>query len=187
MHPKNFRKYYENWRKSATPVGDERVRRAYGCIQMVRVALSYGIEADLPDCKRLPDGLTRMSFGKNPPREEIMTFAQADAIVRQCIDAGDISAALVQSIQYDCMLRQNDVIGQWRPAAEGPRSFAFDNILQLETTIPESVKADLSARGHIVHWADAGIGGCQAIRIDYQRDALLGASDHRKDGLALGF
>jgi hypothetical protein len=115
MHPKNFRKYYKNWRKPTTPVGEERVRRAYGCIQMVRVALSYGIEADLPDCKRLRDGLTRMSFEKNPPREEIMTFAQADAIVRQCIDAGDISTALVQSIQYDCMLRQNDVIGQWRP------------------------------------------------------------------------
>jgi hypothetical protein len=115
MHPKNFRKYYKNWRKPATPIGEERVRRAYGCIQMVRVALSYGIEADLPDCRRLREGLARMSFEKNPPREEIMTFAQADAIVTQCIAAGDVSTALVQSIQYDCMLRQNDVIGQWRP------------------------------------------------------------------------
>jgi gamma-glutamyltranspeptidase/glutathione hydrolase len=72
-------------------------------------------------------------------------------------------------------------------AAEGPRSFAFDNVLQLETTIPEAVKADLSARGHDVQWADAGIGGCQAIQIDYERGVLFGASDHRKDGLALGF
>ena len=72
-------------------------------------------------------------------------------------------------------------------AAEDPRSFAFDGVLQLETTIPESVKAELLSRGHHVKWADAGIGGCQAIQIDHERGVFLGASDHRKDGLALGF
>lgn len=72
-------------------------------------------------------------------------------------------------------------------ASEDPRSFAFDRVLQIETTIPESVRADLAARGHDVQWANAGIGGCQAIQIDYERGVLLGASDHRKDGLALGF
>lgn len=80
LHPKNFRRYYNNWRAPAEPAGEERVRRAYGCIQMVRVVLSYGIEADIPECKRLRDGLTRMNFEKNPPREEIMTFKQAEAI-----------------------------------------------------------------------------------------------------------
>jgi hypothetical protein len=48
LHPKNFRRYYNNWRAPAEPGGEERVRRAYGCIQMVRVVLSYGIEADIP-------------------------------------------------------------------------------------------------------------------------------------------
>ena len=72
-------------------------------------------------------------------------------------------------------------------AAEAPRSFAFDGVLELETTIPDSIKSELATRGHSVKWADAGIGGCQAIQIDYDRGVLLGASDHRKDGLALGF
>ncbi|MCK1651581.1 gamma-glutamyltransferase family protein [Bradyrhizobium sp. 149] len=72
-------------------------------------------------------------------------------------------------------------------AAEAPRSFAFDEVLELETTIPDAIKDDLSARGHNIKWADAGIGGCQAIQIDHTRGVLLGASDHRKDGLALGF
>ena len=72
-------------------------------------------------------------------------------------------------------------------AAEAPRSFAFDGMLELETTIPEAIKNELSARGHRIRWADAGIGGCQAIQIDRGRGVLLGASDHRKDGLALGF
>lgn len=72
-------------------------------------------------------------------------------------------------------------------AAEAPRTFAFDGVLSLETTISPDIKADLAARGHDVRWSGEPIGGCQAIRIDHERGILLGASDHRKDGLALGF
>ncbi|QWG20285.1 gamma-glutamyltransferase family protein [Bradyrhizobium sediminis] len=72
-------------------------------------------------------------------------------------------------------------------AAEAPRTFAFDGILSLETTVSPDIKDDLAARGHDVRWSGEPIGGCQAIRIDHERGILLGASDHRKDGLALGF
>jgi gamma-glutamyltranspeptidase/glutathione hydrolase len=72
-------------------------------------------------------------------------------------------------------------------AAEAPRTFAFDGVLSLEKTVSPVVKDDLVARGHTVHWSEDPIGGCQAIRIDHERGILLGASDHRKDGLALGF
>ncbi|XSC41962.1 gamma-glutamyltransferase family protein [Bradyrhizobium sp. RDT10] len=72
-------------------------------------------------------------------------------------------------------------------AAEAPRSFSFDGVLSLETTIPAVVKDELAARGHNVRWSEEPIGGCQAIRIDHERGVLLGASDHRKDGLALGY
>ena len=71
-------------------------------------------------------------------------------------------------------------------AAEAPKSFAFDGALSLETTAP-AVKDDLAVRGQNVRWSEEPIGGCQAIRIDHVRGVLLGASDHRKDGLALGF
>jgi gamma-glutamyltranspeptidase / glutathione hydrolase len=72
-------------------------------------------------------------------------------------------------------------------AAEAPRSFSFDGVLSLESTIPAAVKDDLAARGHNVRWSEEPIGGCQAIRIDHERGVLFGASDHRKDGLALGY
>ncbi|RUT35188.1 gamma-glutamyltransferase [Arsenicitalea aurantiaca] len=72
-------------------------------------------------------------------------------------------------------------------ASDQPRSFYTEGKLTLETTIPEAIKADLSARGHDTAWADEPLGGCQAIWIDHERGVLWGASDHRKDGIALGY
>jgi gamma-glutamyltranspeptidase/glutathione hydrolase len=72
-------------------------------------------------------------------------------------------------------------------ANEQPRSFAFGGVLALEPTHGEQVRADLSARGHRVEWAAEPHGGCQAIWIDHDKGVLLGGSDHRKDGMALGY
>jgi gamma-glutamyltranspeptidase/glutathione hydrolase len=72
-------------------------------------------------------------------------------------------------------------------ANEAPRSFAFGGKLTLESTIAPDTAADLAARGHQIVWVDEPIGGCQAIWMDHDRGILLGGSDHRKDGLALGY
>jgi gamma-glutamyltranspeptidase/glutathione hydrolase len=72
-------------------------------------------------------------------------------------------------------------------ANEAPRSFAFGGKLTLESGFGDAVAADLAARGHDVAWSADPIGGCQAIYIDHDRGVLIGASDHRKDGLALGY
>jgi gamma-glutamyltranspeptidase/glutathione hydrolase len=61
-------------------------------------------------------------------------------------------------------------------ASDQPRSFCFGGKLSLEPTISEAVRADLERRGHATQWADEPLGG-----------VLLGASDHRKDGMALGY
>jgi gamma-glutamyltranspeptidase/glutathione hydrolase len=77
-------------------------------------------------------------------------------------------------------------------AAEAPRSFAYGGELakgplSLETPIPDAVAEDLARRGHTVERAATPHGGCQAIRIDHQRGILIGGSDPRKDGMALGY
>jgi gamma-glutamyltranspeptidase/glutathione hydrolase len=70
-------------------------------------------------------------------------------------------------------------------ASDEPRSFAFDGKLSLETTISQAAFDDLARRGHAVNWSDFPIGGAQAVWIDHPRGIMFGASDHRKDGMAL--
>jgi gamma-glutamyltranspeptidase/glutathione hydrolase len=72
-------------------------------------------------------------------------------------------------------------------ASDRPRTFNVDGALSLETTIEPSVREELERRGHRTNWAPDPLGGCQAIFIDEARGILLGGSDHRKDGMALGY
>jgi gamma-glutamyltranspeptidase/glutathione hydrolase len=72
-------------------------------------------------------------------------------------------------------------------AIDAPRSFAYEGELQLEPRIGAEIGADLEARGHRLAWAPRPIGGGQAIFIDHARGVLIGGSDSRKDGMALGF
>lgn len=70
-------------------------------------------------------------------------------------------------------------------ATDAPRSFAFNGELTLEPMVDAAVDPDLAARGHKVVRAPRPLGGCQAIWIDHDRGVLIGASDSRKDGMAL--
>lgn len=72
-------------------------------------------------------------------------------------------------------------------ASERPRSFCYDGVLSLEPTNSRADADELTKRGHKVGWAEMPLGGCQAIWIDHARGVLLGATEHRKDGMALGF
>jgi gamma-glutamyltranspeptidase / glutathione hydrolase len=72
-------------------------------------------------------------------------------------------------------------------AADAPRSFAFDGKLQLEATIAAEIEADLAGRGHVIDRVVKPLGGCQAIHIDHRRGVLVGGSEPRKDGCALGY
>lgn len=72
-------------------------------------------------------------------------------------------------------------------AVDAPRSFAFDGLVDVEPTFAPQTFERLAAMGHKVQVAPNPIGGAQAIWIDRERGLLRGASDPRKDGMALGF
>ena len=118
--PKYFRTCYREWKKPAGADGEERVRRAHGAIGQIKIVLAYGIEADhfSIHCERLLKAMSKMRFAKNPPRGITMTFEQAKAITCEALGAGDHSTALVQALQYECFLRQIDIVGKWRVESE---------------------------------------------------------------------
>src|SRR6266446_2468879 len=72
-------------------------------------------------------------------------------------------------------------------AAEQPRILPLNGVLQAERANSEPVIADLAHRGHEIETAKVPIGGCQAIWIDRERGVLIGGSEPRKDGMALGY
>ncbi|MEM7621422.1 MAG: gamma-glutamyltransferase [Pseudomonadota bacterium] len=73
-------------------------------------------------------------------------------------------------------------------ALDSPRVFFKDNVLSVEEGIPASVVTELEAMGHQVErCVEEPWGGGQLIAIDDKTGALIGASDPRKDGIALGY
>jgi gamma-glutamyltranspeptidase/glutathione hydrolase len=72
-------------------------------------------------------------------------------------------------------------------AIDGPRVFFDGEKTDVERGVSQPAIEGLKARGHDVTVRELPLGGGQAIRIDWDRGVLVGASDGRKDGCALGF
>lgn len=72
-------------------------------------------------------------------------------------------------------------------AGDSPRMRHMGEQLALESGIGHEVRKSLEARGHVIVDGRGQVGGYQAIRIDSQNNVLLGGSDLRKDGLAIGW
>lgn len=59
--------------------------------------------------------------------------------------------------------------------------------VNLESGISYAIIRDLMSKGHHLTPARGGYGGYQGIWIDHERGILLGASESRKDGCAIGY
>jgi gamma-glutamyltranspeptidase/glutathione hydrolase len=71
-------------------------------------------------------------------------------------------------------------------AIDAPRLMSYPVDLLVERGVPARARADLAARGHALIEPEGPLGGGQAIAVDRRRGVLIGGSDPRKDGLALG-
>ena len=72
-------------------------------------------------------------------------------------------------------------------AIDAPRAFFVGDSTIAERGLPEAAIGGLRQRRHNVLLAPSPWGGGQAIRIDWKRGVLIGGSDPRKDGCALGY
>jgi len=72
-------------------------------------------------------------------------------------------------------------------AIDAPRAFFDGELTLVERGMPAATVEGLKARGHQIAPAPSPWGGAQAIRIDWRRGVLIGGSEPRKDGCALGY
>ena len=72
-------------------------------------------------------------------------------------------------------------------AIDAPRLMPYPADIEVEAGIDRTARLGLIARGHRLLDRSTPLGGGQAIVIDRERGVLIGGSDPRKDGLALGY
>ncbi len=139
-----------------------------------------------------PTHPNRFEPGKRPFHTIIpaMVFRDGRLLMSYGVMGGDIQPqghvqVLVNLIDRGMNLQQ---------ALDAPRyRYVSGRGVMLEEGLTAPVIADLIQRGHERIMPGAGLthralmGGGQAILIDPETDALLGASDARKDGMALGY
>ncbi len=72
-------------------------------------------------------------------------------------------------------------------AIDCPRFFFEGEETVVEAGTPQATIDGLKARGHKVVMAPSPWGGAQTVKIDWDRGVLIGGSEPRKDGCALGY
>jgi hypothetical protein len=85
-------------------------------VGMLRTLFSFGTKLlEDPECVRLAITLNKERFPQGRPREAALTVEQVQAIIEHAHFVGSHSIALMQAFQFECMLRQKDLIGEYVP------------------------------------------------------------------------
>lgn len=113
-----------HWNEAIVDAGH--VPMAHALIGMIRTLVNFGATIlESAECERLAGMLHKMRFPMGKPRVERLTAAQANAIRAKAHEMHRPSIALAQAIQFECMLRQKDVVGEWVPDTEPGASDVF--------------------------------------------------------------
>lgn len=112
-----IKRWHEKWGEGG------KVAMSHALVGMLRTVLTFGAtlledEDGAEQCSRIKAILHDMKFKMSKPRGEQVTAEQANAIRAMAHEMGLPSIALAQAFQFDCTLRQKDVIGEWIPGGE---------------------------------------------------------------------
>lgn len=123
--------------------------------------------------------------GKRPLHTIIPAMARKDGLIDMSfgVMGGDYQPMGQMCVAVNCYVHGMDP----QEAIDRPRYFPKAGKVLVESGVAETVREGLRARGHVLETPPKPLGGGQAIAIDHQRGLLIGGSDPRKDGFALGF
>lgn len=99
--------------------GGDTIPMGHAMMAKVRTIVRFGVTfLEDPECQRLRMVLHDMKFKQGLARDQFLTAGQADVIRAQAHMDERPSIALAQAVQFECTLRQKDVIGEWQSLNE---------------------------------------------------------------------
>ena len=137
---------------------------------------SFSLIKDHPNC---------LGPSKRPMHTIIpgMVFEKNKLFMSYGVMGGDYQP-MGHSDVLSCILDHNL---SFQGALDKPRFLPINNIVETEEGISKYLENKLRQKGHTISKATHPHGGGQIISIDHKTGRLTGASDPRKDGIALGY
>jgi gamma-glutamyltranspeptidase/glutathione hydrolase len=132
-----------------------------------------------------PDHPNAIGCGKRPMHTIIPALGMRDG--RCDVSFGVMGAAYQPMGHAQVVVNMVDYGMDPQAAIDMPRLFFDGDLTEVEKGISAATLAGLQAHGHTIVPRPTPFGGGQAIRIDWERGVLIGGSDPRKDGCALGY
>ena len=123
--------------------------------------------------------------GKRPFHTLVPAMVMKDG--RPWLSFGVMGGDMQPQAHVQVLLNLIDFGMNVQEAGEAPRFRHASNGLALESAISPEARFGLDARGHRIVTRIGAFGGFQGILIDPRSGVLLGGSDPRKDGLAIGY
>ena len=116
----------DHWHK--TWVGEQNhLAMAHSLMTMMRSLAAFGATVlENSDCRALRVTLHDMAFPMPKVRGKRLTEEDVNAIRRKAHDLRRSSVAIAQAFQFECGLRQKDVVGEWVPIGEPGTSEIVD-------------------------------------------------------------
>lgn len=100
---------------------------AQAFIKKIRAVFGFGLTIlEDKECARIRQSMSSLRFPSAPKRKQRIKPQSAVAIIAAAHASGDHSIALAQAFQYECMLRQKDVIGERVPIDEDGAAYLID-------------------------------------------------------------
>ncbi|MEJ0093362.1 MAG: integrase [Methylocella sp.] len=115
----DVRRWHKEWGRCDDEGKLANPRRAYGCVQMLRIIVKYGKGLRNSACKDLAGILTDTEFSPGKGRKQTISVDQVKAFIIEAHAAALPSMARAVAIQFACALRQKDVIGEWLRKPDG--------------------------------------------------------------------
>jgi hypothetical protein len=113
MKGRMVKRWHDEW------TADGKIALGHALVGMLRTIINFGSSMlDDEDCARLSAKMSDMRFSLPKPRSSVLTAEMAEAFRAKAHEMNYPSMALAQAFQFELMLRQKDVIGEWVPISE---------------------------------------------------------------------